>query len=142
LRGVGFDAVAREDIGRWKYAKWIINLGGAAQAMVEDDWQSVADEAQAEGEIVLEAAGVDRITTEELIARAEVVRSDPVDGKPREGGSTWQSHARGRPLESPWLEGAMAKLAEELGVPAPVNAFLARASISPRALTAAEVLGH
>ena len=80
------------------------------------------------------------VPTDELLARVAAVRALPVDGRARAGGSTWQSRARGRPLETPFLEGALAELAREVGVPAPVNAFLARAARDPRPLRAADVL--
>jgi 2-dehydropantoate 2-reductase len=141
LCAAGFDAVARADIVRWKLAKWIANLGGAAQALVGDDWKSVAEAAQAEGEAVLDAAGLDRVSTAELLERVKLVGVAPVDDHRRDGGSTWQSRQRGQPLESRWIEGALAELAEEVGVAAPVNAALAAAAEAPRELTAAEVLG-
>ena len=140
LRSVGFDAVVRPDIARWKVAKWITNLGGAAQALVVDEWQLVANAARAEGEAVLSHAQVDRVPTHELIARVAGVRPAKVDGRHREGGSTWQSRARGQPMESHWLEGAMARLGAEHGVPAPINAALAEAARSQRPLRAAEIL--
>ena len=141
LRRAGFDALARPDIARWKRAKWITNLGGAAQALVQDDWRAVADAARAEGEAVLDAAGLPRVATADLLERVAAVRLAEVDGRRREGGSTWQSRARGRPLESEWIEGALARLAAEHGVPAPVNAALAAAARDPRPRTAAELLG-
>lgn len=141
LRAAGFDAVERDDIMRWKYAKWITNLGSAAEAMVVDDPKRVARAAQAEGETVLTAAGVDRVPTNEFLQRGARLKIGRVDGMRRDGGSTWQSRKLGKPLETPWLEGAMADLAERVGVPAPVNRFLAEAAKNPRDLTAAEVLG-
>lgn len=141
LRAAGFAAIARADIQRWKYAKWIVNLGGAAEALVVDDWRRVAAAARAEGERILAAAGVDRVATDELLERVRTVDTQPVDGQLREGGSTWQSRVRGRPLESAWLEGAMAALAAEIGVAAPVNRFLAEVARQPRPLLADEVQG-
>jgi 2-dehydropantoate 2-reductase len=140
LRSVGFDAIVRPDIARWKLAKWITNLGGAAQALVVDGWQLVANAARAEGEAVLRRAQLERVPTHELIARVAGVRPAQVDGKYREGGSTWQSRARGQPLESHWIEGAMARFAAEHGVPAPINSALAEAASSQRLLRVAEVL--
>lgn len=141
LRDAGFDAIAREDITRWKYAKLITNLGSAAQAMVEDDWKTVADAARTEGETVLAAAKVDRVSTEALLDRCRAVTVEAVDGHARAGGSTWQSRARGKSLESPWIEGLIARLATQHGITAPINTYLAAASREPRALTAAEVMG-
>ena len=124
----GFDAVARHDIAAWKHAKWITNLGAAAQALGLEDWRDVARAAQAEGERVLDAAGLPRVSPSALRERVAAVRDAPIAGQDRPGSSTWQSRARGKPLESAWIEGALARLAAELGVPAPVNAALAAAA--------------
>ncbi len=140
LSAAGFDAQVRDDIQRWKYAKWITNLGSAAQAMVTDDWQAVAAVARSEGEAVLAKSGVPRVTTQELLDRTSHVEALPIDGHQREGGSTWQSHHRGKPMESRWIEGAMADLADEFGIRAPVNRFLSDTARAPRPLLASEVL--
>lgn len=136
----GFDAVVRLDIERWKRAKWLTNLGGTAQALVTDDWRAVARAARAEGEAVLAAAGLEHVPVAELLARCGAVELAPVGGREREGGSTWQSHVRGRPLETPWIEAALAELAREHGLDAPVNRALAEAARAPRARRAAEFL--
>jgi len=142
LRRAGFDSVIRPDIQRWKRAKWVTNLGGAAQALVKDDWRSVARAARAEGEAVLDAAGLDRCGQEDLLQRTRLVRPSMIDGQGRPGGSTWQSRARGKPLESRWIEGAMVRLARRVGVDVPVLQLLTAAAEDPRTLTAAEVLGQ
>lgn len=141
LRNAGFDALPRTDIQRWKYAKLITNLGSAAHALVQDDWRSVCEAAQAEGEELLDAAGIDRIERSEFRARMEHVASLAVDGAMRAGGSTWQSRERGKALETPWLEGAIVAIARELARPAPINSCLLEAALELRTLTAAEVLG-
>ena len=140
LTEAGFDSLHRPDIKNWKYAKWITNLGNAAQALVTDDWKSVAKAAQAEGELILEAAGIERIATKELLNRAAKIKLKPIDGERRPGGSTWQSFKRGKPLETEWLEGAMAKLANQFNVPAPVLYAIVSAAEAGRTVTAAEVL--
>jgi ketopantoate reductase len=140
LSKAGLDAVPRADIQRWKLARWITSLGSAAEAFVTDDWKTVAELARAEGEAVLDAAGVDRVTTAELQRRCQHVQPGLIDGRPRPGGPAWQSLHRGKPLESPWIEGAMARLGSKLGVPAPINRFLTNASKSPRPLLARQLL--
>lgn len=140
LSAATFSAVSRPDITAWKRAKWITNLGNTAQALVTDDWRQVAKLAQQEGENVLQASGLARVPVSELLDHVAVVQEEPIDGTTREGGSTWQSLKRGKPLESPWLEGAMADLGDQLGIPAPVNRFLATTSLNPRPLLAEEVL--
>lgn len=140
FRAAGFDAIARGHIKRWKYAKWIANLGNTAQALVTDDWRKIAALAQEEGEAVLTKARVKRVMTQELYDRTAGVRLTKIAGEKRRGGSTWQSHVRGRSLETPYIEGAMADLAASLGVPAPINQFLADVAVTPRELTCDEVL--
>ena len=140
LAHAGFDAVARDDIQDWKHAKWITNLGGAAQALVIDHWKTVAEAAQSEGVAILKAANRYPVTVEQLLARCSTVHMSDVDGKAREGGSTWQSYQRGLVLESPWLEGAIAVLAKSIGMDAPVNRRLADAASARRRVSAAEIL--
>jgi 2-dehydropantoate 2-reductase len=140
LQKSGFDSLTHENILAWKRAKWITNLGGAAQAMVEDDWMSVLKAAQAEGENTLEHSGLPRIATRELLDRCDSIKLTEVQGFVRSGGSTWQSRQRGKPLESIFIEGAMADLGESLGVPVPVNRFLAEASKQPRSFSSDEIL--
>ena len=125
LRVAGFDARPREDVAPWKHAKWITNLGGTALALGLPDAGELVLAARAEGEAVLDAAGLARIPTPEFRERMALVEAERVDGEERPGGSLWQSQARGTARETPWIEGAMARLAEEVGVPAPANARLA-----------------
>lgn len=140
MQVAGFDSVARADIARWKRAKWLTNLGNAAQAMISADWRSVAKAARAEGQRVLDAAKLDYVPVKELLKRCEQVQLEEVNGRLRAGGSTWQSLQRGKPLESAWIEGAIADLAEASGTTAPLNRFLSNVSLEPRSLTAEEVL--
>ncbi len=142
LRDAGFDALPRADIGPWKRAKWITNLGGAAQALVSDDWLAVARAARAEGERVLDRAGLERVRQSELMERTKAVGQASIDGELRPGGSTWQSRARGKPLESRWIEGAMAALGRSLGIATPVLDALTQAADEARPLRAADVLGR
>jgi len=113
LVAVGFDATSRDDIMRWNPGKWLTNLGNAAQALITDDWQSVAKQAQTEGEAILAAADVDRVSTADLLKRCSTVTMRPIADQQRQGGSTWQSLQRGKPMETPWIEGAMVELAHQ-----------------------------
>lgn len=140
LNTVGFDAVSRDDIHRWKHAKWITNLGNAAQALVSDDWKTIAKMAQAEGEQILSAADVERVPTRQLLDRCQSVMEQPIDGEDRPGGSSWQSFQRGQRMETEWLEGAMADLAQKIGVPSPVNSTLRRLAAEGRVVSATEFI--
>ena len=142
LVAAGFASQARPDMQRWKLAKWLLNLGNTSQALVKDDPRACTAAARAEGEAALAATGVDYVTLAELFERCAIVEMAEVDGSSRGGGSTWQSLTRGKPLESRWLEGAMADLGDKLGVPTPVNRFLSEVSANPRPLMAAEVLAR
>lgn len=140
LQNAGFSSEYRDDIQSWKYAKWVCNLGNTAQALISDNWRPIASLARAEGETVLGEADVTRIATEVLLKRCELVKEVPIEGEARGGGSTWQSHIKGRALETPYLEGAMAVLAARVGVPAPVNQLLAELAEDRFPLTAAEFM--
>ena len=52
----------------------------------------------------------------------------PIEGRRRLGGSTWQSLARGTPVEVDYLNGEIVLLGRLHGVPAPVNELLCRAT--------------
>lgn len=140
LGRAGFDSQARRDIMRWKYAKLIANLGGTAQALVTDDWTRVALAQRDEGERVLDAADIDRVPSDALIARCAHVADLPVGGATRPGGSTWQSQQRGRPLETPWLEGEIVALADRCGLPAPINNAVFAAGKAARPFASHDVI--
>ena len=140
LVGAGFDSVDRTDIMDWKYAKLMANVGNTAQALVTDDWKSVARLARSEAENVLDAAGIGRVEKNVLRQRCEKIALGPIEGQRREGGSTWQSFKRGRPLETPWIEGAIVKLAAEHNVAAPINQRLTELAENPRRVTAADLM--
>ena len=132
LTDAGFDAEPRADCARWKRAKLVTNLGGAAQALLEGDWMQVAALAREEGVAVLRAAGLDHVGAEALLERTKDVRDLEVGGEARPGGSTWQSARRGRPLESPWIEGEIVRLAEAARCGAPVCRALVELALAAR----------
>ncbi len=140
LSRAGFHSCYRKDISRWKLAKLITNLANTAQALVADDWNSVAKAAQIEGTQILELAGWNHVSAEELRERTRCVNLLPVNGKKRPGGSTWQSLQRGKPLESPWLEGAIVELAEQYDGSVPINRTLRDAGKTLQKLTVKDVL--
>jgi 2-dehydropantoate 2-reductase len=123
-----FVSEARPDIARWKYRKLITNLGNAVQALCASGGGELVRRAQAEGEACLRAAGIAVASLEEDRARrGDILRVQPIAGRRRPGGSTWQSLARaGGSVETDHLNGEIVRLGRLHGVPTPVNALLQR----------------
>jgi 2-dehydropantoate 2-reductase len=122
------ESVARPDIMRWKFRKLLGNLGNAVQALCGTGagWREtgpVRELLVEEGERVLAGAGISPVSeAEDDERRADHLRLGTIDGRPRGGGSTWQSLARGSGIETDFLNGEIALLGRLHGVPAPANA--------------------
>jgi 2-dehydropantoate 2-reductase len=125
-----FESIPRPDIMRWKYAKLLMNLGNAAEALSGPDARlsDIARDARREGAACLRAAGIDVATREEdAERRGDRLQIAPIAGAERGGGSTWQSLQRGSPtIESDFLNGEIVLLGRLHGVPTPVNELLQR----------------
>lgn len=131
LRTAGFACEVRDDIGRWKRGKLISNLANGLEAMcgVGTRASSLGDRARREARAVFAAAGLSCTTEAEHLARNTATSAQPIEGRTRGGGSTWQSLARGaRALETDYLNGEIVLLGRLHGVPTPINAMLQRAS--------------
>ncbi len=131
FRSSGFESVARPDIVRWKYAKLLLNLGNPVDALSprDDDARRLHELARAEGETVLAAAGIDHVSeADDRARRGDILRIVPIDDRPRPGASTWQSLARGNPVEVDYLNGEIVLLGRLHGVPTPVNEMLQQAT--------------
>ena len=141
------------DVMRWKYAKLMMNLGNAADALVSDTehLSSLLRPARAEAEACFAAAGIARASDDEDRARrADVMEVRPIldPSRTRDGGSTWQSLARGATTtEVDWLNGEIVLLGRLHGVPTPMNQLLCEAArraaatgVAPRSLTTAQLL--
>jgi 2-dehydropantoate 2-reductase len=132
LQDSGFDAPVTEEVMAWKYAKLLANLANAVEAV----WGHYEDgpplelsrRARAEGEAVLDAAGIPRISRQEQArVRGDRMLMRPVNGVDRAGGSSWQSLMRGTgSIEADYLNGEIVLLGRRLGVPVPVNEGLQR----------------
>ncbi|MFE9254353.1 ketopantoate reductase family protein [Streptomyces sp. NPDC006879] len=126
LEEARFSAPVVPDIGRWKYAKLLGNLGNAIQASCgptpHPAKAALLRRAIAEGKTVLAAAGIESATEEEQ-ARARDGKVE--DTGPVRGGSSWQSLARGTGnIEADYLNGEIALLGRLHCVPTPVNDVL------------------
>jgi 2-dehydropantoate 2-reductase len=125
-----FEAPVVPDVARWQYAKLLSNLGNALEAVSGPAGHEVAQalyaRVRAEGETVLDAAGIAYASAEEQQAvRGHKVDLVPLDGAPRGGGSSWQSLSRGTgTIEADYLNGEIALLGRLHGVPTPLNALL------------------
>jgi 2-dehydropantoate 2-reductase len=131
LRAAGFASEARADLHRWQAAKLLANLANALQAACGADLRGLDDVVKAlraEAEACFRAAGIDWVGEPEMAARvAGRVTPKRVGGRPRAGGSSWQSLARGSgSIESDHLNGEIALLGRLHGVATPVNAALQR----------------
>jgi 2-dehydropantoate 2-reductase len=151
LEGSTFSARADRAIMRWKYAKLLTNLVNAVQAICgpEARHRDLVRQLQAEGRACLAAAGIDVASGEEQKTRAaDLVQLRPVAGESRQGGSSWQSLARGAgTIESDWLNGEIVLLGRLHGVPTPLNALVQRVAdrmaaerVAPGSVTAEQLL--
>lgn len=132
LEAARFEAPVVPDVTRWQYAKLLHNLGTALEAVsgpvAGGRDQALYTRVRAEGEAVLDAAGIACASAEEQKeARGDKVTLVPLDGVPRGGGSSWQSLARGTgTIEADYLNGEIVLLGRLHGVPTPLNELLQR----------------
>jgi 2-dehydropantoate 2-reductase len=127
FRSATFDSVARPDIQRWKYGKLLDNLGNAVEALCGPAARrgAIGTMARGEGVACLRGAGIGFAGRD--AARAAAIRPRDVGGRPRPGGSTWQSLERGAgSVETDYLNGEVVLLGRLHGIPTPVNELLQR----------------
>lgn len=128
LRTATFLSEPRPDIMAWKYRKLIMNLVNGIDASFRNDgdaFDELVQRARAEGERVLEVAGIDVVSeaTDQDRRGDAIVRRDT--GENSLGSSTWQSVARGSgSVETDYLSGEIVLLGRMYGVPTPVNALV------------------
>jgi 2-dehydropantoate 2-reductase len=123
-----FVALTTPEVMRWKHGKLLSNLGNAVEALCghASGAETVLAHARAEGTAVLEEAGIPYSTPqEERELRGDKVEMRAIRGRARDGGSSWQSLARGSgSIEADYLNGEIVLLGRELGLPTPVNEVL------------------
>jgi 2-dehydropantoate 2-reductase len=151
LEQSGFRAPVHADVMRWKYSKLLGNLANGIEALCGplDDAgaEALYQRIRAEGTAVLDAAGIAYASPEEEAPFRELLKLQPIAGRSRAGGSTWQSLARGAgSVETDYLNGEIVLLARLHGLSAPVNetvrrlvADQAREQRAPGSLTTAEL---
>jgi 2-dehydropantoate 2-reductase len=134
LAASSFSSQPVGEIRRWKYRKLLGNLGNAVEALCGPaarggDIDAMATE---EGEAVLAAAGIAVASRdEEARRRGDWIRLSPVGGRPRPGGSSWQSlHRATGAVETDYLNGEIVLLGRLHNVPTPCNALLRRLAIA------------
>jgi 2-dehydropantoate 2-reductase len=130
LAASSFSSIAVTDVMRWKYTKLLRNLGNAAEALCGDspEVDEIEARARAEAETILRTAGIEFASEEEdRERRGDLMRLRAIDGRPRGGGSSWQSLARGTgSIEADHLNGEIVLLGRLHGVATPVNEVLQR----------------
>lgn len=132
LASATFLSVARSDIMRWKYRKLVMNLGNAVQALCGRAEAPDAARDQVLGAVEREAmecfvaAQIDVASVEEdRERRADHIQIRRVEGRPRSGGSTYQSLERATgTIETDYLNGEICLLGRLYGVSTPANATL------------------
>jgi 2-dehydropantoate 2-reductase len=146
----GFSSRAVPDVMRRKYAKLLMNLGNALEAACGSGARRspLFARAREEATACFAAAGIDCASeAEDRERRGDLLQVKPIDGKPRGGGSTWQSLARGTGrVEADHLNGEIVLLGRLHGIPTPVNERfrqlaneLARSGAAPGSVDVAEV---
>jgi 2-dehydropantoate 2-reductase len=133
IDATSFESVARPDIMRWKYRKLLMNLANAVEALCGPGarFSPLAKEVQREGKAALAAAGIEAVSSKEDHARrGDHLQMSATASGEWQGGSSWQSLARGAgSIEAEYLNGEVALLGGLHGVPTPVNELLERLAL-------------
>lgn len=147
LRKAGFYSDPRPDIMRWKYAKLLTNSTNAIDSVVapSPERSAIMKSVRAEAMSTLDAIGIPYASDEEDAGRrGDVLQVRGV----RDGGSSWQSLARGTgSIETDYINGEIVLLAREHGLRVPYNENTQRWANrfawehrTPRTITAADWL--
>jgi 2-dehydropantoate 2-reductase len=131
LNRAHFSSTTRPHVMRGKYAKLLLNLGNAVDAICRPGPRSeeLARRAKDEGEAVLSAAGIDFVDDDvsDVRGRWERMGVRDIGGAQRAGSSSWQSLARGTgAIETDYLNGEIVLLGRLHAIPTPVNELLQR----------------
>ena len=130
LEDCGFDSEPHREIMPLKYAKLLLNLNNAVEALVGlgVDTRDLARDLRREARLCFEAAGIDSWTPRQLVDHCRAGYDlGPVDGEERLGGSSWQGLMRGTgSIETDFLNGEIVLLGALHGVPTPLNEAVQR----------------
>jgi 2-dehydropantoate 2-reductase len=140
LGAARFSSEPRADIMSFKHAKLIANLANAVQAICGADAAAgeLVELVREEGRAVLRAEGTGFAGGDvaDVRGRWERWQVGEIEGRPRAGGSTWQSVARGADtVETDYLNGEIVLRGRLIGVRTPANELL-------QALARETVRGH
>ncbi len=126
----GFTSLVDPNIMRWKYAKLLMNLRNALQAICGFDasYADIAKMLREEALACYHAAGIEFASEEEINERSrDKFQRGEIDGSPRTGSSSWQSLKRGSTtIETDYLNGEIVLLGALHGIPTPVNRIIQR----------------
>jgi 2-dehydropantoate 2-reductase len=151
FRRATFSSEARQDIMRWKYAKLLMNLTNAIEAVCGRRAREgpIAAHVRDEGIACLRAAQIEFASdAEDAQRRGNLLDVRPINGRSRGGGSSWQSlQRRARSIETDYLNGEIVLLGRLYGVETPANALvqrlareLARSGQQPGSVSEAELM--
>lgn len=126
LRAAGFAAEARADVLAWKHAKLLTNAVTTVDAICGSrvGLDDVAHAIRREGLDCYRAAGIETVAADAYAARVAqaVAAMGEIEGRPRAGGSSSQSLARGLgSIETDYINGELVWLGRSHGVATPVN---------------------
>jgi len=126
----GIVSLPRPDIMRWKYRKLMMNLANAVQAVCArtDGFDELRHAIVTEGEAALAAAGIEPVSeATDTERRGDILRGRQRPGRPRSGGSSWQSlERRTGSIETDYLNGEIVWLGRRYGVATPANELIRR----------------
>lgn len=125
LAEAGFSARPDPNVMAQKAGKLLANLTNIVQAASgrTDGWQPISRQMRREALDCFEAAGIDCVSKDDIAQRHEnTYRVVEVPGYDRQGGSSWQSVARGTGnIETDYLNGEIVLLGRLHGIATPAN---------------------
>ncbi len=133
IREAGYFVRVVEDVMPYKWGKLMDNVGNAIGAITNGDWQSMMPLFRAASE---EAAGIVAKAGIKWISQEDVAKDWPEITAPLRGqlqteaqSSTWQSLARHQgSVETDFLNGEIVRVADRVGLKAPINEKLVKIS--------------